>query len=148
MSELTFFGVGGVILLVLAAVMTLFSLLFGALCLHLSAKLLGVRGASYGHAFKTHVFLALLSIVLAIAAQLGTGLGPSSAMLPGVLAIGLLVAAFILPTLVVQSAYQTSFFGALVICILTGVVETAIGLAAAFGLVMAVIAAGIVAPVV
>ena len=147
MSEITFLGIGGFILLAMAAVMMLFSLLFGGLCLHLSTKLLGVRGASYGHAFKTHALLVLLAAVLAGAARFCSGMTDANAMMSGGFAVVLLIAAFLLPTLIVQSAYRSSFLGALVICLLTAVVETAIGMAAAFALAMAVIAAGLVVPV-
>ena len=133
---------GLTILAIIIGVMVLFSLLFGALCLHLSTKLLGFRDQSFRRAFLTHLLLALLSLGmwgLSHALNASSSEGGAEPLRWWVFALLLVLA--LGPTLIVKSAYNCSFIAALIATFLTGIVESALGVVLMLGLVATLVVA-------
>ncbi len=133
------------IVAVIVAAMALFSLLFGALCLHIATGLLRFDRRSYGRAFRTHFVLIVFSLLVLVATHL-TGLTPKHApeLGPGMgrwIVIAILVLVCVVPPFIVKAAYKCSFIAALVVGVLTGIVESALSALLLLGLAIALIAA-------
>lgn len=140
----TVFGAGVTIILVIIGTMALFSLVFGALCLHIATGLLRFDRRSFGRAFKTHFGLIVFSLLVYAGTRL-MGLNPEDtpALDPGMgrwIVIGILVLVCFVPPLIVKAGYNCSFIAALVVGVLTGIVESALGTLLLFGLVITLIA--------
>jgi len=140
----TVFDSGGMILVAVIGVMALFALLFGALCLHISTGLLRFDRRSFGKAFSTHFALIVFALLVFFGTRLA-GLIPKHASDVGQgmgrwIVIGILALICVGPPLIVKAAYNCSFMGALVVGVLTGFVESALGTVLLFGLVIALIA--------
>ena len=107
--------------------MFLHSLLFGTLCLHISTGFMKFERRSLGRAFKTNFGLLVFSLVFYAVAYIAQSNVDSIPPLGRWVSIGIILTICFVPTLIIMMGYGCSFIAALVVSVLKGAVESALG---------------------
>jgi hypothetical protein len=145
MNDITVFGLGFAAIVTIALVVVILALGYGAVCLHIAAKILKFKNRTFRKAFVANAIMLFAPPLGIAGSNVAHGLSIDSGEVPWPMIIAGLLGflGWLIPIFVIQFSYKQPFGRSLVAWCIAGLIEGIIALALFFGIAIALISSGI-----